>query len=207
MKNINIDLSGRYSSAFGFLFSNAIPRLPGINPYRLETFADTDPEFEDITLSYLDITLNFANSPIKAGLLSAFTANKTALKNIIAPPPIINFSRKKNLIITDVTDSTGYGANVVERWNNAPWEISMQGILIDVDTHLYPTELVKVIAKLFAYGGIIDVAGTQFSEKSISYMNITDVEINPVIGYKDTIKYSLTAFSATDVGWTLTEPN
>ena len=207
--NVNIDLAGRYSSAFGFLASNIIPRVPGIfNPYRFEAYQEGDTEFEDITLAYSGITLNFASLPIaKAGLASAFTTPKTASNNIIAPPPIISFSRKKNLIITDVNDSNGFGADVVERWNNAPWEIRMRGILIDTETHNYPTELVKIVSRLFSFGGTIDVAGTQFTEKDISYMNITSIDINPVVGFADTIQFSLTARSAIDVGWTLTEPN
>jgi len=207
--NVNIDLAGRYSSAFGFLASNIIPRVPATsNPYRFETFEESDSEFEDITLSYSDIKLNFASLPIaKAGLTSAFSSPNTAPNNIIAPPPIISFSRKKNLIITNVNDSQGFGADVVERWSNAPWEIRMRGILIDTNSHSYPTELIKIISRLFSFGGTIDVAGTQFTEKDINFMNITSVDINPVIGYSDTIQYSLAARSAIDVGWTLTEPN
>ncbi len=207
MSKIYLDIVGRFDSAFGFFVKNTVPRVVGKNPYQFSTYQIDDPEFEDITLSYSGITLNFASKPFfKSEVIHLpFSGGDVEkVENLIAPPPIISFSRKKKLITTPLS---GENTEVVERWNTDAWDINMRGILIDVNNRNYPGDLIRTIAKLFEYNDVVDVSGRQFYEKDISYIYFTDVKIEPVQGYMDTVKFSLHARSINDVGFTLLNNN
>ena len=216
MSKLYLDLTGRFDSAFGFLAKNIIPRIVTKNPYRFESYEEGDPEFEDITLKYYNeekkenITLNFASFPFVQATKSAFQTIKGKKEeepdtsNIVAPPPLISFSREKKLVITELNDQD---TEVVERWNTGAWDLRMRGILVDMDEHLYPSELITKIHRLFECNEVIEVAGRQFTEKDISHMYIKNIEITGVVGYQDTIQFNITARSARNVSFTLLKPN
>lgn len=190
---ISIDLTGRFESAFGFFAKNIIPRVVKVNPFRFQNYNEGDREFEDITLKFEDTELIFAQIPF---------INRVDKLNIYAPPPILSFSRSKKLIITTLNDD----AEVVERWNTGAWDIRMQGLLIDMSEHNYPTKLVNQLHKLFEYNGAVDISGQQLYEKDIAYCYFKDVNIEGVVGYEDTVQYTIEARSMKNVGFTLINP-
>lgn len=201
MSRIYLDLIGRFDSAFGFAAKNIIGRVIKWNPYRFESLENPDEEFEDITLKYEDVTLNFAAMPFIEKNKSAFhipLSKPTGpdLSDIVAPPPLISFSRKKNLIITELE---GKDTEVVERFNTDTYDIRMRGILVDMKSHDYPSELVRTLHKLFDYNGIIEVSGTQFFEKDIHSIYIKEYEISGVAGFADTVQYTIVAKATSDV--------
>ncbi|MBN2669985.1 MAG: hypothetical protein JXR60_12260 [Bacteroidales bacterium] len=214
MSKVYLDLTARFSAAFGssfgFAVKNTVGRV-GLNPYQFDHFkeSDVDKEFEDITLIYEDVTLNFASFPfvqaVKAPFHIPFSKTEDPdTSDIVAPPPSISFSRSKKLTETELN---GEDAEVVERWNTQAWNIRIRGLLVDMKEHQYPSNLVQKIDKLFSHNDMVEVSGTQFFEKGISNIIIKDVDIDGVVGFKDTIQYSITARSARDVGFTLINPN
>lgn len=206
---VSLDITGRFSSAFGFGVKNILGRFIKWNPYRFESYADPDDEFEDVTLKYEDVTLNFAAMPFIAKNASKFHIPLSKPKlidfgDIVAPPPLISFSRKKNLIITDLE---GEDVEVVERWNTDTYDIRMRGILVDMKNHDYPSDLIRTLHKLFNYNGVIEVSGTQFLEKDIASIYITEYEISGVEGYADTVQYTIAAKATSDVNTFLQDLN
>lgn len=204
-----IDLTGRFDAAFGFAASNIIPRIVRVNPFGFDNYTDNNPEFEDITLRYPDRVLNFASFPFVVASKQAFTVpflerEQPDISNIIAPPPMITFARDKKLIVTELNDQD---TEVVERWNTGAYDVRIRGLLVDMEGHNYPSDAIRAMHKLFEYNDTIEVAGTQFYEKDISYIYLKDIEIVGVTGYKDTMQYTITARSARDVSFTLINPN
>lgn len=203
MANVTIELTGRFDAAFGFLARNIVPRSVAINPYQMQTFDEGDSEFENVTLEYQregadTTTLNFSSFPFVRG------GSNGALESIVAPPPLIEFSRDKVQVTTPINNS---GDEVLEHWNTQQYNIRMRGILVDMDNHTRPSDLVTMIHRLFEYNGVIDATGTQFFELEIAYIYLKNVQINSVVGYPDTVQYTLQAKATREVGFTLLNPN
>ena len=209
MSRIYLDITGRFDSAFGFAAKNIIGRAVKWNPYRFENYESPTDDFEDVTFKYEDVTLNFAAMPFIDKNKSAFhiplsKPTSPDIDNIVAPPPLITFSRKKNLVITELE---GKDVEVVERWNTDTYDIRMRGILVDMKNHDYPSDLVRTLHKLFGFNGIIEVSGTRFFEKDIHSIYIKEYEISGVAGYADTVQYTIVAKATSDVDTVLQDLN
>jgi hypothetical protein len=110
--------------------------------------------------------------------------------------------------LTNSTVKTNGDDNViVERWGTKPWEISMRGILIDVENRLYPTEHVRKLHRLFKHNNVVEVVGVLFEEKDIDMIYFKDVSITPLEGFSDSVQFSFTASSIKEVNWSLLKPN
>lgn len=121
--------------------------------------------------------------------------------NTFAPPPTtINFSRAKKFKITPINGNNG---EVIEQWGNSQYDISIEGVLIDMKDHHYPTAAVNSLHKCFEYNGLISVSASVFKEKDIDYIYLTNISFSAVAGYPDTVRYSISARSATEVQLTL----
>ncbi|WP_162144474.1 DUF6046 domain-containing protein [Aquimarina latercula] len=193
---VNIDLSKRYASAFGLLSQDNAPggatvQRSGGN-YNLEFYDRGPADFEDVTFTYPDRTIKFGAMPFD-----------TEVAGILAPPPLISFSRQKQLIETPINDSDNI---VIERWGTRPHDIRIRGLLIDVENRHYPSSKVEQLYRLFEYNGVIDVSGTQFFEKNIASIYYKDIEVNGVPGFQDTVQFTMLARSISPVGFTLTNP-
>lgn len=114
-------------------------------------------------------------------------------QGIFAPPPLVKFQRTKNINVT-VIDG-GDEAEIVENFGVNSWEIEMNGILVDMNEHQYPADKVKKLAEFFRINDIIDVACPLFMDLGIKAIYLKEQSIEPVEGYPDTIKYSITAKS------------
>lgn len=191
-----INLAARYAAAFGIIaISNKINQVVAIkedNKYQVEVYEDFDGTFEEVYMEYNDKELKFS------GMLEGDTSS------IYAPPLMINFSKDKNLIETDVS---GGDSVVIERWGTKPWNIDIRGILIDTEVHNYPSEKIKELCRLFNHNDIISVVGQQFYEKDIKSIYLKSVDITPVEGFADTIQFTLKASSINPVTYTLLKPN
>ena len=124
--------------------------------------------------------------------------------SVFAPPLMIDFRREKDLV---ETETNGDDNVIVERWGTRPWEISMRGILIDVENRQYPTEQVRKIHRLFKHNNVIAVVGKLFEEKDIDMIYFKDVSITPLEGFSDSVQFSFNASSIKEVNWSLLKPN
>lgn len=194
--SITIDLAGRYAAAFGIVKASemmaAVSLTKEDNKYQVDFFDDYNPATEDIRLRYDGEELKF---------FSMLTGDQAS---VFAPPVIIDFRREKDLV---ETETNGDDSVIVERWGTRPWEISMQGILIDVENRQYPTDQVRKLHRIFKYNNVVEVVGVLFEEKDIDTIYFRDIQITPMEGYSDTVQFSLTASSIKEVNWSLLKPN
>jgi hypothetical protein len=190
-QSIVLDLASRYGRALGIVLSsegmNQVVITKEDNKYQVETFGEAT-NFEEVTMEYENTRLVF----------NSFIGGEQS--TVFAPPPILSFSRSKKLIETETNGST-----IVERWNTNEWEITIQGILVDIENHNYPDSQIQQIVTLFEHNDIIKVVGAQFYDKGIDSIYIDSITINPKEGYSDTVAYTLSAKSAKEVTFNLLE--
>lgn len=194
-ESVVINLAARYAAAFGIMAFNKAQNQVVItkeeNEYGVEVFHN-DPNYQKISLEYEQTQLEF-NTMLTGNASSVF-----------APCPMLSFSRQKNLIETPISGSDNV---VIERWGTGQWDISIQGVLIDVDNHRYPDNEIQKLVQLFEYNGIIKVVGEQFYDKGIDSIYISSVDFSYVEGFSDSVKYTLSAKSIKEVGFNLLESN
>lgn len=193
--SIVINLATRYVAAFGMVaISEAMHQVVVTkedNQYGIEHYHN-DSQFQEMIFEYNNVRLVF-NTMIGGSASSVF-----------APPPMLSFSREKNLIETEIS---GSDTIVIERWGNKQWDITLQGLLIDMEAHRYPDKEIQKIVQLFEHNGIIKVVGEQFYDKSIDSIYIQSIDLNLVEGFSDTIRYSIRAKSIKEVGFNLLKDN
>lgn len=181
------DLGSRFKAAFGYAANNQSAELEAQNYMEANGITDTgvfisDASFEQITLKQGDLSLFFGSM--------MFAQSDSG--SIYAPPPMVSFSKGKNLIITKID---GADAEVVERYGDESWVISLQGILIDMVNHRYPKQQVIQLRQFFDSKAPFAIEGEMFDDLGIKSIYFTSVNIGGVAGYEDTIQYTLEARS------------
>lgn len=197
-QNITIDLVARYAAAFGMM---AIGKE--INKLFIEQDENGDYKFEYFPFQAADVEYVKMEIPDLEPLeFSAVLQGDQG--SIFAPPMLITFSQEKSLIESEVNDADPI---VVERWGTKPWEISMQGVLIDLDNRIYPSDEIRRLNRNWQYNGVVKVSGRQFEERDIDTIYFKSINFTPVEGYQDTIQFTIQASSIRAVSFTLLRPN
>lgn len=200
--SVVINLAARYAAAFGLAkldqyVSNTVVTNED-NRYDIQYFEDFDPETEKIRLEHSSLKVEF-------GSMMQFSENgKMKESSVFAPPLMMDFRRSKEII---ATETNGDDNVVIERWNTQPWEISMKGILIDVQNRHYPSDQIRKLHQLFKINDVLEVYGVQFEEKDIDAIYLKDISITPLEGFSDTVQFSFTASSIKSVSWNLLKPH
>lgn len=172
---IVVDIAERLKAAFGFTAASQRGMSQPVEVYV------SDHSFEEMTFRSPD-----NRAMTFAGMLDG------VLNDIYAPPPMVSFSRGKNLVITEID---GSDAEVVERFGDKSWEVKIRGILVDMVNHQYPSNKVVLMRQFFEVGAQFAVEGQMFDDLAIKSIYFTNVEIAGVAGYEDTIQFSLDARS------------
>lgn len=206
-ESVVINLAARYAAAFGIVaISNAINTAVisrDENKYSVDVYDDLDPAFEDVKFSY-ELPPDNNGKIKKMSLKFSAMLESDGEGTVYAPPLMINFSREKNLIETNISGGDGV---VVERWGTKPWNIDIKGVLIDVENRTYPSNKITQLNDFFEKNTVINVVGLQFSDKNIDSIYLKDISITPIEGFQDTIQFSLQASSIKEVSYTLLNPN
>lgn len=196
-KNITIDLAARYAAAFGMMAAGkAIERVfvekKANNDYSFETYPQVSPTFEYIKMEVPGLeALEFYN------VLHSDTGI------YFAPPLLMGFSQEKSLIETEVNDDDPV---IVERWGTKPWDITINGLLIDLENRVYPTDEIRRLNQNWKYNGVVKVVGTQFEELDIDSLYFRSISFTRVEGYSDTVQFTINASSIKAVNFTLLKP-
>lgn len=151
--------------------------------------------------SFADLTLRnsengkcyeFAN-----GLLSE------AATGILAPPPMLSFQRDKNIIKTAVD---GSDSEVVESFGCKSWEITIDGILVDLENHQYPQTKMQELREMFEVNNAFEVLDCDImADLGIENIYLEKIdELQVLIDYQDTVKYKMTAHSLKPLEFFLT---
>ncbi len=197
-KNITIDLVARYAAAFGMMAAGK-----AIEKVFIEKKENKDYNFKIYPLAQDDLEYNQFQIPG----LDPLTFNSILAVNgdtIFAPPLLMGFDQEKSLIETEVNDDDPI---IVERWGTKPWNITINGLLIDVENRIYPSDKIRQLNKNWKYNGIVKVIGKQFEERDIDSIYFRSISFTAVEGYQDTVQFSINASSIKAVNFTLLKPN
>lgn len=202
MANILLDLTQRYATALGVApLLQTVQPIPGVQylPYTgsAKVYVKGNMTFEDITLKVdadnLNDILEFKNTQIaKGGIMGG----------VFAPPPLIGWSKDKQLHITPMDGAAG---EVVERYGDGTWMIRMQGILIDMENHDFPIDKMERLRKFFEAPEHVEVSGQMFDAMGVKNIYFTSFDINGVVGFQDTVVYNLMARAIKPVEFYLNE--
>lgn len=200
--SVVVNLAVRYAAAFGLskidqYVSNAVITNED-NKYHIQYFDDFDPDTEKVRLEHSSLKMEF-------GSMMQWDENgELKESSVFAPPLMMDFRRSKDII---ATETNGDDNVIVERWGIQPWEVSIKGILIDVQNHHYPSDYIRKLHQLFKINDVLEAYGVQFEEKDIDNIYLKDISITPLEGFPDTVQFSLTASSIKSVSWNLLKPN
>lgn len=162
-----------------------VPGSQYVPAFGVETYeALQEPQtFEDMSLYGNGFDLQFKGDIItKSG----------SLGKVFAPPPIIAYRRAKKLIITNVD---GTDSEVVERWNNGVYELTIQGLLVDMENHVFPKDRLATLNDVFEVGATFDVTSDWFEALKIDSIYLLDFMPGGVQGFQDTVTYTIVARS------------
>ncbi|AMO19227.1 DUF6046 domain-containing protein [Flavobacterium columnare] len=198
IKNINFDLISRYAAAFGMMAAgNAIESVfikkTENEDYSFETFPLQQSDVEYVKMVVPDL------EPLEFSAI--LYGDKGSL---FAPPLLIGFSQEKSLIETEVNDDDPI---VIERWGTKPWDITMNGLLIDLENRIYPSDEIRRLNQNWKYNGLVKVIGKQFEERDIDSLYFKSISFTSVEGYQDTVQFTINASSIRAVNFTLLKPN
>lgn len=190
MSRITINqIIARYQAGFGYIAQNMMYLTMN---KAWEQFIDI-PVYQVGDASFANVT--FTNQ--KSGNAYSFGLPFGATSKFIAPPLMVSFSRDKNVVRTPIDRSE---VEVIEYFGLKPVEMKIQGILIDNEEHVFPTDLNRRIAQMFAEPGTFKVAGDLFSDEGVTELFFdSGYEKSFVEGYDDTIKFSVNAIQTQPV--------
>lgn len=116
------------------------------------------------------------------------------IPGVLAPPPMVSFSRDKNILTTSID---GSDFEVVESFGLKPWKITISGIMIDMDNHQYPSSKMRSFRTIFETNDIFDVVESQiFDDLGIQSIYIERLdELKVLEDYQDTIQFKMLARS------------
>lgn len=197
-KNITIDLVARYAAAFGMMAAGKAIEKVFIDKkekekYSFQTYPLQESDFEYVKMVIPDL------EPLE---FSAVLYGDRG--SLFAPPLLMSFPQEKSFIETEVCDDDMI---IIERWGTKPWDITINGLLIDLENRIYPSDEIRRLNKNWKYNGIVKVIGKQFEEKDIDSLYFRSINFTPVEGYQDTIQFSINASSIKAVNFTLLKPN
>jgi len=204
-----INIGERLKSAFGAVSKNVSHALKDFgkkNGISNAGVYSTNSVFEKLTLTRTvksasaSTTTNVA--PEKESI--TFDTMLTGKEKVFAPPPMVSFSKSKNLVITEID---GTDAEVVERYGDKNWEIKLQGVIIDMKNHQYPEAGVIKLREFFNTSDALEVTSDIFAGLDIKSIYFTNVEIGGVSGFADTIQYTLSARSIQPIEFTFKQNN
>lgn len=223
---LTIDLNERYKKAFGYIakvttegFANKVVRhnteqaVQNIAASVVHTQIDKDllaisqakPRFQNPDFSgHVDVMVyandfTFANLKLKSADDGKVYEFKNSIltdgeSGIFAAAPMMKFDRTKKITATAVAGSDN---TVVEDFGLEPWTITIEGLLVDMDNHQYPTTKVQRLRQIFETPSIFDVLECQvMTDLGINALYFEKLEQAAVLDdYPDTFKYKLTAKS------------
>ena len=184
------DFSGRVQAAFGFvtaaasrvLYDKMFGESVKDSQLKVDVYASgKDATFDEITLRYNTENYYFA-----------YRSFSEDYSGIFATPPMLSMRRAKRLVITPIDNSD---IEVIERYGTEPWEITWRGLLIDMENHEFPIDKLEAINKIFEANREWTVDSEILRKVGVETIYISDISIDFVEGFEDTIAYTMTTRS------------
>ena len=197
---MTIDLYARFSSAFGYVAANMRTRTQQ-PPSGVEVFV-ADATFADLKIKSAKDgkVYEFRNTILNATDKTTFVPDN----KIFAPPPMLKFDRSKKITATAIAGSDNV---VVEDFGLKPWDITINGLLVDMESHQYPTAKMQRFRQLFETPDIFDVLEcqvmTDLGINALYFETVNDLSV--LDNYPDTVKYKLIAHSTQPPEFTIND--
>ena len=208
MAEFRISLQERYADAFGIVINNLAPRVARIGfglggtiyPPILDLPA-SPRENRDFDLeTYSDINPIHPNEPILDFLKFKVINdedpdNPEALEYVTEIPAAIRFNRTKimneTVLNRDFVEGIEPGI-VVESSGWAPWDITVQGLLINQDNHLAaPKDQLATFQNFLRYHKIYDVICDTTNAINVGQVTVREISFNQMANFLDTISFTL----------------
>ncbi|MDR1459153.1 MAG: DUF6046 domain-containing protein [Bacteroidales bacterium] len=186
---MRIDFSVRFQAAFGYVAGKISQSLKekgyedvvkdemvGLSSYVMNNSSTVD----ELTLTYGGRTYLFAYRSLSEEYAGVF-----------ATPPMIELSRKKNLVITHIDNTND--VEIVERYNTESWDIGLKGLLIDMENHEFPMQKLKELNEIFEVNDPWDVSSEILRAVGVYALYIKEIKIGFVEGFEDTVSYTINA--------------
>lgn len=191
-----VDIGKRLQAAFGGVSKNASTNLQRAN--FADAVANASVFIADAKTSFEDLVLTGETDANKGITLSFGTTGFiTGTSTFFAPPPMITFSKSKRLEIT-VVDGTVNGipaGEIIELYGHKPWDITLKGILVDMENHNHPAEQIAKLIDIFNRDAPWKVDSELCRNHGVTNMVFTDITSNGVEGFEDTWQYTIKAKS------------
>lgn len=198
------DFKSRFITAFGYFASSRLSRAVnnlGVrkdadDSYGLESFELNESDFDDVELWLDDNSQRY--------VFAFQSLDKASNQELFATPPMLTLRRAKRLVVS-VIDNTD--TEVVEKYGTEPWEITWQGLLIDMEQHEFPLDKLEAVNSIFEQNSIWNISSPILEKVKVSAVYIKDIEVSFVEGYEDTIAYTLSLRSIKPLDYQLLNQN
>ncbi len=208
------DIIDRYNNAFGYSAQKIVPRLnqalSKANKSRSGVYLNPsvyDPV--DSSFAEMVFTSTAGGEVYQFGIEQRengtpalpFVKDKPYSLEYLAPPPMISFSRNKYTVITEIDRN---GEEVIENFGNQSYRFIMKGIVVDMFSHQYPSDLLKSLHQMFDADGTYKVVSTIFADLDIDEVFFEKgFKIDFVEGYVDTVQYQVTGRAVKAIEFTV----
>jgi hypothetical protein len=115
------------------------------------------------------------------------------LPGVLCPAPMVSFTRTKNIVKTAIDNSD---FEVVESFGLKAWDITIEGLIIDMDNHELPYADMQTFREIFEANNTFTVESDLFYTLGINEIYFDKIEEFSVLkDYQDTAKFKLKALS------------
>ncbi len=186
-----IDLASRWKSALGYSPAASIYTPEPMPMNQISLYGDARV-YVGGQMTFEDLVLENESEGIQLHFGARKLTKSGSLGEIFAPPPMISWRKNKRLIIEPLDSDEG---EVVERYGDSAWDIRLQGLIVDMEEHLFPLEKLETLRKMFEVPDSFKISGDIFNSLGITDLFFQDIEIAGIAGFQDTVTFNLNARS------------
>ncbi|MDL2314766.1 DUF6046 domain-containing protein [Bacteroidales bacterium OttesenSCG-928-C19] len=188
---MNFNFAGRFESAFNFVPGSVLGLVvDSISPLNVQFMGENEDDFDELKL--YNGTEEY---------LFAYRAISDSYAGVFATPPMLSIRREKTLIETPIDNSD---IVVVERYNTKPFEITMKGLLIDMDLHTFPLDKMEQLNEIFEANHEWNVASKILNKLKVEAIYMRNFALEFVEGFEDTIAYTISTKAIRPLEYQLT---
>lgn len=183
-----ISLAQRYVDAFGLVVRNTVPRLAevgiGLGSVYVGELVETyegDPVLDQITMRVID---------------DSDPEDPQQLEQVLEVPAVIRYSREKlvneTILNRDFVEGIEPGM-VVESSGWSPWNLMIQGFLINSNNHLEaPLNQLADFQDFLRHHKIYDIISDVTNAIDVGQVTIRNKSFSQMANWPDTISFTLT---------------
>ncbi len=208
-----IGFRNRFQSAHGFVAQNVVAQttdeigLGGKWFYRAESMSEPEkPHPGEWSLEVISPEQGVAMSRLGKPVFDVVTLSDEAggLTYTFPLLPLLDLRRQKKIVETAPVDGN---TEVVEYIGKGAWDITIRGILVDMDNHRYPIDQVDELESIFEPDRPLRVSSILLNRRSIQQLYIKDIELVSQNQFPDTQGFVMSCRMYTPVELILLDRN